>query len=190
MQDHKPASDEPKLQQSELSDRDSSPATSSVTETDEFDSVLDVSGKNLELSLFDAGDSVAAADGLFVYRNVFNLMPKSLASFGGRLKTLKFFANEVNLFPPEFRDLVELECLQVKVSPLGLTGLPFHKLKALKELELSKVPPRPSGFPVLAEIAGLKSLTRLSVCHFSIRLVDSPLISVSNNAWSFSRYSL
>uniref|UniRef100_A0A7C8ZJJ6 Protein kinase domain-containing protein n=2 Tax=Opuntia streptacantha TaxID=393608 RepID=A0A7C8ZJJ6_OPUST len=180
MQDHKPASDEPKLQQSELSDRDSSPATSSVTETDEFDSVLDVSGKNLELSLFDAGDSAAAADGLFVYRNVFNLMPKSLASFGGRLKTLKFFANEVNLFPPEFRDLVELECLQVKVSPLGLTGLPFHKLKALKELELSKVPPRPSGFPVLAEIAGLKSLTRLSVCHFSIRYLPPEIGCLSN----------
>lgn len=180
MQDDKPTSDEPKLQQSELSDRHSSPASSSGIGTDEFDSVLDVSGKNLELSLFDEGKSAAAADGLYVYRNVFNLMPKSLARFGGRLKTIKFFANEVNLFPPEFRDLVQLECLQVKVSPLGLNVLPFHKLKALKELELSKVPPRPSGFPILAEIAGLKSLTRLSVCHFSIRYLPPEIGCLSN----------
>lgn len=124
-----------------------------------------------------------------MYRNVFNLMPKSLGSYGARLKKLKFFANEVNLFPPEFRDLVELQCLQVKVSPIGLMGLPISKLKTLKELELSKAPPRRSGFPIMAEISALKCLTKLSVCHFSIRylppeigcLINLELLDLSFN---------
>ncbi|KAK9287821.1 hypothetical protein L1049_016263 [Liquidambar formosana] len=128
--------------------------------------VLDVSGKNLEFSLLEKSDD--AIKGLYLYKNVFNLIPRSLGGLG-RLKTFKFFANEINLFPAEFENLVELECLQLKVSSPGLSGLPLHKLEALKELELCKVPLRPSAFPILNDIAGLKCLTKLSVCHFSIR---------------------
>ncbi|KAL8128896.1 hypothetical protein V2J09_018051 [Rumex salicifolius] len=141
------------------------------SEIEEIDSIVDISGKSLELSLFDGDGPVKASksvEGLYVYRNVFNLIPKSLGSLGGRLKTLKFFANEVNLFPEELRDLIELETLQVRVCALGFNGLPLHKLKGLRELELSKAPLRPSSFPLLTEIAGLSCLTRLSVCHFSI----------------------
>lgn len=113
------------------------------------------------------GDN-AAIEGLYLYKNTFNLIPRSVGGFS-KLKTLKFFGNEVNLFPSEFGKLVNLERLQVKISLPGLTGLPLQKLKALKELELSKAPPRPSAFPLLADIMGLVRLTKLSVCHFSIR---------------------
>lgn len=168
MQDQNPSINEPQDSEAKESNRTVPPPKNPGAE--DIDSIVDVSGKNLELSL-SLLDNNDAAEGLYVYRNVFNLMPKSLGNFGRRLKTLKFFANEVNLFPPEVRDLVELQCLQVKVSSVGLMGLPFTKLKALKELELSKTPLRSSGFPILAEISALKSLTKLSVCHFSIRLV-------------------
>lgn len=132
----------------------------------EDEPVLDVSGKSLDFSLLK--DSDDAVKGLYIYRNVFNLIPKSVAGLG-RLSTLKFFGNEINLFPSEFRSLVGLECLQVKISSPGFGGLPLDKLKDLKELELSKVPPRPSAFPIMTDIAGLKCLIKLSVCHFSIR---------------------
>ncbi|KAM3754955.1 hypothetical protein ACB098_02G002000 [Castanea mollissima] len=128
--------------------------------------VLDVSGKSFEVSTLE--NSNDAAEGLYLYKNVFNLIPKSLGGLG-RLKRLKFFGNEINLFPSEFESLVGLECLQVKISSPSFGGLPLNKLEDLKELELSKVPPRPSAFPILGEIAGLKCLTKLSVCHFSIR---------------------
>ncbi|KAJ4968606.1 hypothetical protein NE237_015307 [Protea cynaroides] len=128
--------------------------------------VIDVSGNAWEVSLLDR--SKDPIKGLYLYRNVFNLIPQSLGELK-RLKTLKFFANEINLFPSETGNLVELECLQVKISSPSLSGLSLDKLKALKELELCKIPPRPSAFPILSEIASLTSLTRLSVCHFSIR---------------------
>lgn len=121
--------------------------------------------------MFDDGKEGKSVEEVYVYRNVFSLIPKSLGSLGGGLRTLKFFANEVNLFPEELRDLVELEKLQVRVSDLGFSGIDLNRLKGLRELELSKAPPRRSSFPVLSEIAGLSCLTRLSVCHFSIRLV-------------------
>jgi hypothetical protein len=65
---------------------------------------------------------------------------------------------------PEAGDLDELESLQVKVS-----GAVLRRLRALRELELSMVPPRPSACSILVEIAGLKCLTKLTICHFSIR---------------------
>ncbi|KAH9624110.1 hypothetical protein KSS87_020575 [Heliosperma pusillum] len=142
---------------------------------------VDVSGKTMELCLFDGEVSEKNdVDGLYVYKNVFNVFPKSMGNLGNRLKTLKFFANEINLFPDEFRDCFELECLQVKVASIGFSGLPLTKLKALKELELSKAPPRPSGFPILAEIAALQSLTKLSVCHFSIRYLPPEIGCLSS----------
>ncbi|GAB4851027.1 hypothetical protein Ancab_030325 [Ancistrocladus abbreviatus] len=163
-------------------DRVTVPENHSNNGNDEFDSIVDVSGKNLELSLFDDGASpFDSIDELYVYRNVFNLLPKSLGSLGGGLKTLKFFGNEINLFSAsEFSDLVGLECLQLKVSSIGLMGLPLHKFKALRELELSKAPLRPSTLPILSEIVELKCLTKLSVSHFSIRYLP-PEIACLNN---------
>ncbi|GMY27305.1 mitogen-activated protein kinase kinase kinase a [Fagus crenata] len=143
----------------------------------EDEAVLDVSGKSFEVSSLE--NSNDAVEGLYLYKNVFNLIPKSLGGLG-RLRKLKFFGNEINLFPTEFGSLVGLECLQVKISSPSFGGLPLNKLESLKELELSKVPPRPSAFPILGEIAGLKCLTKLSVCHFSIRYLP-PEIGCLNN---------
>lgn len=130
---------------------------------------LDVSGRNLEFPVPENAkeDSV---ESLYMYRNVYSLIPKSVGALV-RLRTLKFFGNEINLFAPEFGNMTALERLQMKISSPGIGGLPLHKLKGLKELELSKGPPRPSAFPILTEIAALKCLTKLSICHFSIRLI-------------------
>jgi len=105
---------------------------------------------------------------LYVYNNVFSMIPGSVNRLK-RLKTLKVFSNEVNLFPSEVGGFEELEHLHVKVSCSELGALPpLEKLEALKVLELFKIPPRPSAFNLSSEIYSLKSLTRLSVCHFSI----------------------
>ncbi|KAL5785640.1 hypothetical protein ACOSQ2_008032 [Xanthoceras sorbifolium] len=136
---------------------------------DDDESVIDVSGRNVEFPLLERSkNSKDSVEGLYLYKNVFNLIPKSVGGFL-KLKILKIFGNEINLFPAEIGNLVGLECLQVKLSPPDVNGLALKKLKGLKELELSKVPPRPSVLTLLSEIAGLKSLTKLSVCHFSIR---------------------
>ncbi|CAI9752985.1 unnamed protein product [Fraxinus pennsylvanica] len=78
-----------------------------------------------------------------------------------------------------------METLQVKVAALGVNGFELSKMRNLKELELSIVPPRPLAFPILSEIAGFKCLTRLSVCHFSIRFT-SPLLEIN----AFGSYGL
>ncbi|KAL3535138.1 hypothetical protein ACH5RR_003599 [Cinchona calisaya] len=114
-----------------------------------------------------------AVEALYLCKNVFNLIPEWVGKLK-YLKTSKFFANELNLFPGEFNDLGGLECLQVKVATAsGLSGYDFAQLKALTKLELSRVPSRASAFPILSAIARLKCLTKLSVCHFSIRSVLS-----------------
>ncbi|KAL0376660.1 UNVERIFIED_CONTAM: Mitogen-activated protein kinase kinase kinase A [Sesamum calycinum] len=131
-----------------------------------FNSVIDVSGKRLDFPLINGEEGTV--EEVYLYKNELDLIPRAVGRLKG-LRTLKFFGNEVNLFPVEFTNLVQLECLQVKVTEPGVSGLELSKLGNLKELELSRVPPRPSSFPILSEIAGLKCLTRLSVCHFSIR---------------------
>ncbi|XAR57290.1 hypothetical protein NMG60_11025370 [Bertholletia excelsa] len=143
----------------------------------ECDSVLDVSGKSLDFSVPNGSED--SIKGFYMYKNVLSLMPRWLGNLR-TLKTLKFFGNEVQLFPTEFGNLVELERLQVKISSPSLTGLPLHKLKVLKELDLCKMPPRPSAFPLLNEIAGLKCLAKLSVCHFSIRYLPSEIGCLTN----------
>ncbi|CAN7097083.1 unnamed protein product [Brassica rapa subsp. narinosa] len=141
-------------------------------ETDE--SVIDVSGQSLELSL-PGNNTFDPIKGLYFFRNAFNLIPKSIGELG-RLKKLKFFGNEIDLFPPELGNLVALEYLQVKISSPGFgDGLAWDKLKGLKELELTKVPKRSSALTLLSEISGLRSLTRLSVCYFSIRYIPSEI---------------
>ncbi|XXG76763.1 hypothetical protein AAC387_Pa08g1050 [Persea americana] len=132
------------------------------------ESVVDVSGERWDIISPFSGRSPDLVDVVYVYKNVFNLIPRSVGRFG-RLKTLKFFANEVVVFPPEAGELVELERLQVKVASPGLLGFPVQRLKALNELELSLMPPRLSAFKFLSEISALKCLKKLSVCHFSIR---------------------
>ena len=140
-------------------------------DNDDDDVALDVSGNTVEFPLLEkVPEEEVSAESFYLYRNIYNLVPKSVVGLG-RLRTLKFFGNEVNVFAPEFGDLEGLECLQVKVSEIGIGGLELHKLKGLKELELSKVPPKPSAFPILAQIAGLDRLTKLSICHFSLRFV-------------------
>ncbi|KAL1548638.1 hypothetical protein AAHA92_16845 [Salvia divinorum] len=168
-----------------------------------FNSVIDISGKVLDFLLVSVDDSTveevymyknelnlipkdvgrliddSTVEEVYMYKNELNLIPKDV----GRLKclkTIKFFANELNLFPGEFRNLVELECLQVKVTEPGVSGLELSKLGNLKELELSRVPPRPSAFPLLREISGLKRLTRLSIRYFSIRYLPPEIGCLSN----------
>ncbi|KAJ4914841.1 Leucine-rich repeat protein kinase family protein [Raphanus sativus] len=159
------------------SDSTTTISSSSSVITLEDESVVDVSGQSLELSLpdnnFSDQDSVK---NLYFFRNVFTLIPKSVGGFGS-LKKLKFFSNEIDLFPPELGSLVDLEHLQVKISSPSLLGegLSWEKLKALKELELTKVPKRSSALTLLSEISGLKSLTRLSVSHFSIRYLPAEI---------------
>ncbi|KAK7412413.1 hypothetical protein VNO78_03872 [Psophocarpus tetragonolobus] len=93
-----------------------------------------------------------SAESLYVYENVYSLIPK-FVSLLARLQMLKFFQNEIKLFAPKFGNLKALECLQMKISSSGIGGLPLHTLKGLKELKLSKCPPRPSTFPILTEIS-------------------------------------
>ncbi|CAF2310545.1 hypothetical protein YC2023_121380 [Brassica napus] len=161
----------------EVDESDSTTTSSSkVIISLEDESVIDVSGQSLDLSLLDNNNSDdGSVKGLYFFRNVFTLIPKSIGGFGS-LKKLKFFSNEIDLFPPELGGLVDLEYLQVKISSPSLgEGLSWDKLKALKELELTKVPKRSSALTLLSEISGLKSLTRLSVCHFSIRYLPAEI---------------
>lgn len=152
----------------EKSEEQKSPSDSLESGIDEEGVALDVSGKSLEFPASENAEE--SVESLYLYKNVYSLIPKSVGGLV-RLKTLKFFGNEINLFAPEFGNLTGLECLQLKISSPGIGGLPLHKLNDLKELELSKAPPRPSAFPILTQIAGLKRLTKLSICHFSLRLV-------------------
>lgn len=133
------------------------------------DSVIDVSSKNWEVSLFERPTPPnGLVEGLYVFHNTFHLIPRALGRFE-KLKTLKFFANKVEALPPEVGELAELERLQLKLSQPGISMVSLKKMKALKELELFRAPPRPSAFSIMSEISSLKCLTKLSVCHFSIR---------------------
>ncbi|PPR90337.1 hypothetical protein GOBAR_AA30351 [Gossypium barbadense] len=57
------------------------------------DLVLDVYRKSVEFSIL--GDSKESVDGLYLYKNVFNLISKSVGALS-RLRNLKFFGNEIN----------------------------------------------------------------------------------------------
>ncbi|XP_050372064.1 uncharacterized protein LOC126789986 [Argentina anserina] len=148
---------------------------------DSSSAALDVSGKSLDFSIGESssgdGDGVGA---LYLYKNVYNLLPRSVGRLK-RLRTLKFFGNEINLFSSsEFGNLVGLECLQLRLSSPAFDGLPLHKFRGLKELELSKVPSRSKAIPILSEIARLNCLTKLSVCYFSIRYLPPEIGCLSN----------
>lgn len=142
---------------------------------------VDVSGKLWEMPLLECSPlrrtEGGTVEGLYVYNNEFSLVPRSIWRFS-QLKTLKFFGNEINVLPPETGDVLELEKLQVKLSWPGFSGIPFRKLTALKELELSKVSARSPAFSILTEITGLTCLTKLSICHLSIRYVGVVFFSL------------
>ncbi|KAG0458383.1 hypothetical protein HPP92_023540 [Vanilla planifolia] len=131
------------------------------------ETVVDVSAKSWDVSLFEKPPSTSAQE-LYVYHNTFHLIPRSIRRLQ-RLKTLKFFANEIEILPQETVDLAELESLQVKVSLPGISGISLQKLKSLRELELHRVPPKLKAFSIFSDVSGLKCLTKLSICHFSIR---------------------
>ncbi|PKA48812.1 Mitogen-activated protein kinase kinase kinase YODA [Apostasia shenzhenica] len=143
------------------------------------ENVVDVSGKSWDLSLFERPPPPSSIQGLYVYHNTFHLIPRSIGRLE-RLKTVKFFANEIEILPPEVGDLVELEHLQLKVSLPGLSGTSLKKLKSLRELELCRVPTKLAAFSILGDISGLKCLTRLSICHFSIRYLPSEIGGLKN----------
>lgn len=149
----------------------------------EVDGVIDVSGKEWAFPLLDEMGELILKNPervreLYLYNNVFTLIPGSVSRLN-RLKTLKVFSNEVNLFPLEVGEFEELEHLQVKVCSSELGALPpLEKLEALKVLELCKIPPRPSAFSLSSKISSLRSLTRLSVCHFSISFLPSEIGSL------------
>lgn len=149
----------------------------------ELDGVIDISGEEWTFPLLDERgegklQTPERVRELYVYNNVFTLIPGS-ASRLKRLKTLKVFSNEVNLFPSEVGGFEELEHLQVKLCSSELGALPpLENLEALKVLDLCKIPPRPSAFNLSSEISSLRSLTRLSVCHFSISFLPSEIGSL------------
>ncbi|XP_020586040.1 uncharacterized protein LOC110028506 [Phalaenopsis equestris] len=130
--------------------------------------VVDVSGNSWDLSPFERLPPPSSTQGLYFYHNTFHLIPNSIGGLK-RLRTLKFFANEIEILPPEIGDLKQLESLQVKVTLPGLSGISLQKLKSLRDLELCRVPPKLTDFSILGDISGLKCLTKLSICHFSIR---------------------
>lgn len=158
------------LQSAEIGAVDCLSDDPSKSDSDSHDegSVVDISGNTWQLSNFDCASLDCPDEGLFVYRNTFQLLPSTIGKHQ-KLKTLKFFANDVEVLPPETGELVELESVQIRVSSPRISEAPFRNLKSLKELELCKVPPRPSTLSILSEITNLKCLTKLTVCHFSIR---------------------
>uniref|UniRef100_A0A453LS10 Uncharacterized protein n=1 Tax=Aegilops tauschii subsp. strangulata TaxID=200361 RepID=A0A453LS10_AEGTS len=129
----------------------------------------DVAGNTWDLAPFSPPPAALRGGELYIYRNAYNLVPRSIGECRGGLRALKFFGNDVEVLPPEAGDLDGLQSLQLKVSAPRVSGAVLRRMRALRELELSMVPPRPSACSILVEIAGLKCLTKLTICHFSIR---------------------
>ena len=105
---------EPRTLPEKPEEEPNSPTDSSESVTDEG-VALDVSGKSLEFPAAEENAEDSAAESLYLYKNVYSLVPKWVGGLA-RLRTLKFFGNEVNLFAPEFGNLTGLECLQMKIS--------------------------------------------------------------------------
>ncbi|CAN6309386.1 unnamed protein product [Urochloa humidicola] len=138
----------------------------------------DVAGNVWDLATLPAPPAGGGRD-IYIYRNTFNLVPRSIG--GGGLRSLKFFGNDVEVLPTDASgELDGLESLQVKVSAPRVSGAPLRRMQALKELELSMVPPRPSSCSILAGVAGLKYLTKLTICHFSIRYLPPEIGNLRN----------
>ncbi|XBH72580.1 hypothetical protein VPH35_099833 [Triticum aestivum] len=138
----------------------------------------DVAGNTWDLAPFSPPPAALRGGELYIYRNAYNLVPRSIGECRGGLRALKFFGNDVEVLPPEAGDLDGLHSLQLKVSAPRVSGAVLRRMRALRELELSMVPPRPSACSILVEIAGLKCLTKLTICHFSIRFLPPEIGSL------------
>ncbi|EEC76163.1 hypothetical protein OsI_13471 [Oryza sativa Indica Group] len=140
----------------------------------------DVAGNTWDLAALPPPPPAARGGGgeVYIYRNTYNLVPRSIGGCRGSVRSLKFFGNDVEVLPPEAGELDQLESLQVKVSAPRVSGAPLRRMRALKELELSIVPPRPSACSILVEVAALKCLTKLTICHFSIRYLPPEIGSL------------
>ncbi|KAL2651050.1 hypothetical protein R1flu_019178 [Riccia fluitans] len=113
-------------------------------------------------------ETASRVKNMFVFDNKFTVIPACVQNFKN-LRQLKFFSNEVTTLPREVGELTQLEQLFLNICPAGLGSLPpLEKLRSLKALELHQKPARPSASTLSREIAQLHSLTRLSVCNFSI----------------------
>ncbi|XWS24091.1 hypothetical protein CRYUN_Cryun28dG0071200 [Craigia yunnanensis] len=98
-----------------------------------YEKTRDGSGKTVEFSFFKNSDEKvdSSVEGLYLYNSVFNFIPKTVSKFG-QLKILKFYGNEVNLFPSEVGTLAKLESLQMKISSPWLNDVSFCGLSELK----------------------------------------------------------
>lgn len=125
-------------------------------------------GNSLASLAYTPHDMAARFKNMYVYDNSFSVLPASTRIFK-QLRKLKYWANEVKLLPDEIGELTELEEVYLKMPPTGLGSLPpLGKLNGLRALELHQAPVPPSSATLTRDIAQLRSLTRLSVCHFSI----------------------
>ncbi|CAM6083672.1 unnamed protein product [Calypogeia fissa] len=151
-------------------------------ERSDEEEIVDVSPSGSSLSSLGIAkkEQAGKVKNMFVFDNTFTVLPASIRKYKN-LRKLKFFSNEVRTLPEELAELTQLEQLYLKVSPAGLGSLPpLEKLRSLKALELHQVPVRPSASSLSREIAQLHSLTRLSICHFSISWVPVELGMLEN----------
>lgn len=134
----------------------------------EEDVDISPNGNSLASLAYMPNDMAVRFKNMYVYDNSFSVLPASTRFFK-QLRKLKYWANEVKLLPDEIGELTELEEVYLKMSPTGLASLPsLGKLNGLRALELHQAPVLPSSATLTRDIAQLRSLTRLSVCHFSI----------------------
>lgn len=134
----------------------------------EEDVDISPNGNSLASLAYTPLDMAARLKNMYVYDNSFSVLPASMRIFK-QLRKLKYWANEVKVLPDEINELTELEEVYLKMSPTGLGSLPpLGKLNGLRALELYQAPVPPSSATLTRDIAQLRSLTRLSVCHFSI----------------------
>jgi hypothetical protein len=134
----------------------------------EEDVDISPNGNSLASLAYTPHDMAARLKNMYVYDNSFSVLPASMRIFK-QLRKLKYWANEVKVLPDEISELTELEEVYLKMSPTGLGSLPpLGKLNGLRALELYQAPVPPSSATLTRDIAQLRSLTRLSVCHFSI----------------------
>ena len=134
----------------------------------EEDVDISPNGNSLASLAYTPHDVAARFKNMYVYDNSFSVLPASTRIFK-QLRKLKYWANEVKMLPDEIGELTELEEVCLKMSPAGLGSLPpLSKLNGLRALELHQAPALPSSATLTRDIAQLRSLTRLSVCHFSI----------------------
>lgn len=134
----------------------------------EEDVDISPNGSSLTSLAYMPKDMAVRFKNLYVYDNSFSVIPASTRLFKA-LRKIKYWSNEVKLLPDEIGELTELEEVYLKLSPTGLSSLPpLGKLNGLRALELHQAPALPSSATLTRDIAQIQSLTRLSVCHFSI----------------------